>query len=76
MHCRLNEREDEAGSLSLTADGKKQHVGEFRVGDGKSIPVDVEAGKPIGKPPVDERSALLKCAPPGILGGGNCNKTQ
>eukprot|EP00966_Prymnesium_polylepis_P331266 7386826-Prymnesium_polylepis.3 len=62
MAVRLNDGDDEPGTLNLVADGKKQSVGEFRVGDMSSIPVDPETGKMSSK--ADERSALLKCAFP------------
>ena len=45
-------------------------VSEFRVGDKASIPskADIEAAMGVGKSSADERSALLKCAPPCVGG--------
>lgn len=59
MWLRLFECEDEAGVLSLVAEGSNRKIGEFRVGD--QYIVDVESGKAI-KTAADERSSLLKCA--------------
>ena len=64
MNWRLNDGTDEQGSLRLVADGVHQAVGEFRVGDKSSIPVDVEGGR--GKP--NERSMLVGG---GTKGGGS-----
>ncbi|KAL1520132.1 hypothetical protein AB1Y20_023604 [Prymnesium parvum] len=72
MNLRLNDGEDEPGSLSLYANGKKAAFGEFRIGDSASIPVDIEGGlmkykdemNAESQSKANERSALLKCVPP------------
>ena len=86
LNAKLNDGVDEPGSLSLVASGRGEIIGEFRVGDPSSIPVDLDKSPPgatrselVGgagssskakaevqsKP--DERSTLLKCAPPMCL---------
>jgi len=74
MSTRLNDSRDESSSLHLKAEKASLDVSEFRIGDASSIPskTDIEAGMGVtalGAPKTDERSSLLKCAPPGLCGG-------